>query len=101
MFLLEFRRGHPSRSFGHYWGERSSWCSPGPSALSAGLLEPPSEAKAAAFEMKKNEKLAEAAYGAMYDARPSMAKDCFDDARGYFAKAIEWRRAGLDDGVRG
>jgi hypothetical protein len=51
----------------------------------------------AAVEIDRNEKLAEAAYAAMYEARPTAAKDCFDDARGYFAKAIDLaKRAGLD-----
>ena len=35
------------------------------------------------------EQKAEAAYSAMYDVRPLNVKDCFDDARLYFAKAIE------------
>jgi hypothetical protein len=47
---------------------------------------PKREAQAAVLEMnrnevKNNEKRAEAAYDAMYDASPSSAKDCFDDAR--------------------
>jgi hypothetical protein len=49
-------------------------------------------------EMKENERLAEAAYDAMYEARPSAAKDSFDDACGFFAKAIDLaKRAGLAD----
>ena len=49
-------------------------------------------------EMKNNERLAEAAYGAMYEARPSAAKDLFDDACGFFAEAIDLaKRAGLAD----
>ena len=41
-------------------------------------------------------RLAEAEYTAMYDARPSRAKDHYDDARHYFHQAIEAaRRAGL------
>ena len=40
-------------------------------------------------------RLAEAEYTAMYDARPSRAKDHYDDARHYFHQAIEAaRRAG-------
>ena len=35
------------------------------------------------------EQKAEAAYSAMYDVRPHNVKDCFDDARLYFSKAIE------------
>lgn len=55
-----------------------------------------------AAEIASNERLAEAAYAAMYEARPTAAKDCFDDARGYFAKAIDLaKRAGLDaEGAR-
>jgi hypothetical protein len=50
--------------------------------------------------MKENERQAEAAYDAMYDARPAAAKDCFDDARGFLAKAIDLaRQAGLDGEV--
>jgi hypothetical protein len=63
---------------------------------------PKREAKAAVLEMnrnemKNNEKLAEAAYDAMYEASPS-SKDCFDDARGFLDKAIDLaKRAGLED----
>jgi hypothetical protein len=50
--------------------------------------------------MKENERQAEAAYDAMYDARPSSAKDCYDDARGFLAKAIDLaKQAGLDHEV--
>jgi hypothetical protein len=49
-------------------------------------------------EMKNNERLAEAACGAMYEARPSAAKDLFDDACGFFAKAVDLaKRAGFAD----
>jgi len=42
------------------------------------------------------ERSAEAAYAAMYDARPLGVKDCYDDARLYFSRAIEAARsAGL------
>jgi hypothetical protein len=64
---------------------------------------PKREAKAVVLEMNKNEmknneKLAEAAYDAMYEASPASAKDCFDDARGFLDKAIDLaKRAGLDD----
>jgi hypothetical protein len=65
-----------------------------------GPLEPMSEMYAPAFEMKKNEKLAEAAYDAMYEAKSYSVKDYFDDARGYFTKAIDIaKRAGLHDEV--
>jgi hypothetical protein len=73
--------------------------------LPVSTVLPGREAKAAVLEMnrnemKENEKLAEAAYDAMYDARPSGTKDCFDDARGFLEKAIvAAKRAGLDDEV--
>jgi hypothetical protein len=55
---------------------------------------------APASEMKRYEKLAETAYDAMYAANPYNVKDCFDDARGYFFKAIEIaKREGFDDEV--
>jgi len=43
----------------------------------------------AAAKMREYERLAEAAYDAMYEASAYSAKDHFDDARGYFFKAIE------------
>jgi len=50
--------------------------------------------------MNRNEKLAEAAYDAMYEAKSYAVKDCFDDARGHLTKAIDSaKRAGLDDEV--
>jgi hypothetical protein len=50
------------------------------------------------LEMEKNEKLAEAAYDAMYEAIPHMVKDCFEDARGYLTEAISIaKRAGIED----
>ena len=53
-----------------------------------------------AIELERNEKLAEAAYDAMYEAKSYAVKDCFDDARGYFSKAIDIaKHAGLDDEV--
>ena len=51
-------------------------------------------------EMKNNERLAEAAYDAMYEASPRSAKDYCDDARGFLAEAIDLaKRAGLEDEV--
>ena len=41
---------------------------------------------------------AEAAYAAMYDARPYSVKDCYEDSCLYFHRAIEVaQRAGLAD----
>jgi hypothetical protein len=43
------------------------------------------------------EHLAEAAYASMYDAGPRGVKDCYDDARSHFTRAIDAARAaGLD-----
>lgn len=65
-----------------------------------GPLKPASEVHASIVEMKNYEKFAEAAYDAMYEANSYTVKDCFDDARGYFTKAIDIaKRAGLDDEV--
>jgi len=51
-------------------------------------------------KMARCERRAEAAYAAMYDARPPAAKDCYDDARRYFTQAIEFAgRADLADEV--
>ena len=67
--------------------------------LSIGPLAPPSEVQLR-FEVENNEKLAEAAYDAMYEARPYAVRDCFDDACGYLAEAIGIaKKAGLDDQV--
>jgi len=43
----------------------------------------------AADEIERDEKLAEAAYEAVYEAMPYAVKDCFDDARSYFTRSIE------------
>ncbi len=68
--------------------------------LSIGPLAPVNEVQSPAFEMNRNEKLAEAAYDAMYEAKSYAVKDCFDDARGHLTKAIDSaKRAGLDDEV--
>ena len=54
----------------------------------------------AANEIERNERLAEAAYEAMYEARSYAVKDCFDEARSYFTRAIEMaKHAALDDEV--
>jgi hypothetical protein len=51
-------------------------------------------------EPEDNERLAEAAYDAMYDAKPQRAKDYYEDACSYFAKAIDAaKRGGLEDEV--
>jgi hypothetical protein len=51
-------------------------------------------------ELEKYERLAETAYDAMYEAKSSMAKHHYEDARGHFAKAIDIaKRAGLENEV--
>jgi len=51
-------------------------------------------------EIAQFEALAEAAYSAMYDARPHNAKDCFEDASYNFQRAIDIARMrGLADAV--
>jgi hypothetical protein len=46
------------------------------------------------------ERLAEAAYAAMYDVLPHNVKDCYDDAQLYIGRAIEAaERGGLADEV--
>jgi hypothetical protein len=50
--------------------------------------------------MARLQQRAEAAYAAMYDARPPAAKDCYDDARLYFTQAIDMAtQANLADDV--
>jgi len=47
---------------------------------------------------RESERMAEAAYAAMYEAPPRSVKDCCDDARRHFGKAIEAaERAGAAD----
>ncbi len=49
-----------------------------------------------AAAMTKFERLAEAAYDAMYDARPRAAKEFYDEARTCFVQAVDAaKRAGL------
>jgi hypothetical protein len=51
-------------------------------------------------KMVRYQKRAETAYAAMYDARPPAAKDCYDDARLYFARAIDLaKQANLTEDV--
>jgi hypothetical protein len=50
--------------------------------------------------MKTEEELGEAAYDAMYDARPRQVKDLYDDACAHFGRAIaQAREGGRDDEV--
>jgi hypothetical protein len=51
-------------------------------------------------DLEWNEKRAEAAYDALYESMPERAKGCFDDARRYFATAVDIaKRAGREDEV--
>ena len=100
VFELEFRRGDPLPVVRALLGRMIDLVGAGAIRLSARSSEPANEAEANASAMKENEKLAEAAYDAMYRSSFPTAKDCFDDARSYFAKAIEIaNRAGLEDEV--
>jgi hypothetical protein len=100
VFLHEYRRGDPvpvvrKMLVGMIDLLRSAAIRP-----SIGRLAPANDAQVQTLEMQRNEKLAETAYDAMYEAGPYMVNDCFDDARGYLAKAIEIaKRAGLTDEV--
>ena len=99
-FVHEFRRGDPlpavRRILVHLVGMLRS----GTLRLSIGPLAPPRDVELHIREIAKNEKLAEAAYDAMYEARPSSVRDCYDDACGYLNAAIGIaKQAGLDDEV--
>jgi hypothetical protein len=49
-------------------------------------------------EIAQFEALAEAAYSAMYEARPHNVKDCYEDAGAHFQRAIDIAKAkGLAD----
>jgi hypothetical protein len=100
VFLLEFRRGDPLPVVRALLEQTIELLRRGAIRLTIGPIEPASEVEALISDMKMNEKLAEAAYSAMYDASSAAVKDCVDDARGYFAKAIDMaRRAGVEDEV--
>jgi hypothetical protein len=99
VFVHEFRRGDPvpllRRILVHMIG-----------MLRSGALRPSIGPLARADEgelqqeIAETEKLAEAAYEAMYDAKPHLVKDCFDDAQAYLTQAIALaEQAGLDDEV--
>jgi hypothetical protein len=98
LMLLEFRRGDPFPVVRALLEGVIEKLGRGEIRLSPGPLRPRVELETSIAEMARNEKLAEAAYDAMYEASPASAKDCFDDARGFFAKAIGIAmRAGLAD----
>ncbi len=93
----EFKRGDPAPVIRKMLSRMLDLLESGTVRLSVGPLKPAVVLEDAAFDMEQNEKLAEAAYDAMYEASPSSAKDCFDDACGYLSKAIDAaKRAGLE-----
>ena len=97
VILHEFKRGDPAPVIRKMLSRMLDLLKSGTIRLSVGALKPAVELEDATFDMEQNEKLAEAAYDAMYEASQSMAKDCFDDARGYLSKAIDAaKRAGLE-----
>jgi hypothetical protein len=100
IFLFEFRRGDPLPAVRALLEPTIELMGLGTIRMSVGPLQPATEVEALIADMNKNERLAEAAYQAMYDAGPSVAKDCLDDVRGLFARAIDLaRRAALADEV--
>jgi hypothetical protein len=100
VFLHEFRRGDPLPIVRTLLARTLELVRLEAIRLSVGPLQPEPDVKALVREMRENERQAEAAYDAMYEARPAAAKDCFDDACGFLAKAIDWAgRAGLEDEV--
>jgi hypothetical protein len=106
VFLHEHRRGDPLPVIRKLLVQMIDLLRSGAVRLSIGPLAPANEAQNFTVEqdfsaeIENNEKLAEAAYDAMYEARPHNVKDCFDDARGYLTEAIAIaKRAGLDDEV--
>jgi hypothetical protein len=64
----------------------------------AGMRLSNEEGITARVDMVRLEALGEAAFSAMYDSRQHGARDCFEDARYHFERAIEAaRRAGLHE----
>ena len=99
VFVHEFQRGDAAPRVRDILVQMMDMLRSGAIHLSIGRLAPPSEVQLR-FEVENNEKLAEAAYDAMYEARPYAVRDCFDDACGYLAEAIGIaKKAGLDDQV--
>jgi hypothetical protein len=106
VFVHEHRRGDPVPAVRKLLVQMIDLLRSGAVRLSIGPLAPANEAQDSTVEqdftveIENNEKLAEAAYDAMYEARPHNVKDCFDDAHGYLSEAIAIaNRAGLDDEV--
>jgi hypothetical protein len=100
VFVHEFRRGDPAPRVRNILVQMMDMLRSETIRLSIGPLAPPSETQLNKREIENNEKLAEAAYDAMYEARPYAVRDCFDDACGYLAEAISIaKKAGLDDEV--
>jgi hypothetical protein len=100
VFLHEHRRGDPIPVVRKMLVRMIDMLRSATIRPSIGRLAPANDAQVHTLEMERNEKLAEAAYDAMYEARPSMVKDCFDDAHGHLTEAIAMaKRAGLNDEV--
>jgi hypothetical protein len=106
VFVHEHRRGDPIPVIRKLLMQMIDLLRSGAVRLSIGPLAPANEAQDftveqdSTVEIEKHEKRAEAAYDAMYEARPHNVKDCFDDAHGYLTEAIAIaKRAGLDDEV--
>ena len=100
VFVHEFRRGDPVPLVRRILVRMIDMLRSEAIRLSIGPLAPPSEVQLHRREVAKNEKLAEAAYDAMYETRPYGVRDCFDDACGYLAEAISIaKQAGLVDEV--
>jgi hypothetical protein len=100
VFLHEYRRGDPIPVVRKLLVQMLDLLRSGAVRPSIGPLASANEAQDFSVEIKNHEKLAEAAYDAMYEARPHNVKDCFDDAHGYLTEAIAIaKRAGLDDEV--
>jgi len=100
VFVHEFRRGDPAPVVRKILVRLIAMLRSGDIRLAIGPLARESHAQASALEMERNEKLAEAAYDAMYEARPHGVKDCYEEAHGYLTEAIAIAsKAGLDDEV--
>jgi hypothetical protein len=100
VFLHEYRRGDPVPVVRKLLVQMIDLLQSAAIRLSIGPLATANDAQDFSVEIENHEKRAEAAYDAMYEARPHNVRDCFDDAQGYLTEAIAIaKRAGLDDEV--
>ncbi len=98
VFVHEYLRGDPAPIVRTILLHVIGLLRSGDLRLPIGALAPERKADEPGVEIKRNEELAEAAYDAMYDAKPYLVKDCFDDAHGYLSEAIDIaKRAGLNE----